>query len=235
MTLAYEAGDTFAHRLDPRSKLAFQAGFAIAAFTWNEPIAPAVLTLVVALALGVARIGPVTAIADYRLPLVLLAVSPVVEGVQIGDPWFDVGAAGAATIASYRVVLVLAVSSVYVKTTPVFATQSAIAHIVPGRVGRFLSAGVAFVLRFLPLLQADLRRIRDASRARLGDQRSLSERMRIVATGGLRRAFDRADAFALALQARCFAWNPTLPPLAFERRDSVVLATSLLLAVSPVI
>jgi biotin transport system permease protein len=30
---------------------------------------------------------------------------------------------------------------------------------------------------------------------------------------GLRRTLRRADRFALALQARCFAWNPTLPAL----------------------
>jgi biotin transport system permease protein len=86
-------------------------------------------------------------------------------------------------------------------------------------VGVVLGAGVGFVLRFLPLLRDDLSMIRAAMDARLGSERSLRERIRLVGVTGLRRVFARADRFALALQARCFAWNPTLPPLAFARRD----------------
>jgi biotin transport system permease protein len=62
-------------------------------------------------------------------------------------------------------------------------------------------------------------------RARLGEERSLSERIRIVATASLRRAFDRSDTLALALGARCFAWNPTLPRLALDRVDVPALAS----------
>jgi biotin transport system permease protein len=51
--------------------------------------------------------------------------------------------------------------------------------------------------------------------------------MRIVATAGLRRAFGRSDTLALALQARCLAWNPTLPPLELTARDLPVLALAL--------
>jgi biotin transport system permease protein len=54
--------------------------------------------------------------------------------------------------------------------------------------------------------------------------------MRLVATAGLRRAFARADRLALALRARCFAWNPTLPALGFGSVDYLVLAGSLALA-----
>jgi len=78
-------------------------------------------------------------------------------------------------------------------------------------------------------------RVRAASQARLGDQRPLSDRMATVAVGGLRRALARADRFALALQARCFAWNPTQPPLQFGAWDGVVVATAAVLAVLPVV
>lgn len=55
-------------------------------------------------------------------------------------------------------------------------------------------------------------------------------RNQFVAVASLNRAFARADRFALALRARCFAWNPTLPPLAFGRADYVVLAAAALAA-----
>ncbi len=235
MTLAYSPGDGLAYRLDPRAKLAFQAGFAVAAFGWTHPAAPLALTVVAGLALLAARLPPVAALRDYRLALALLAASVVVEGVTWGPPWLDPAGAGAAALASYRVVLVLAVSAAYVRSTPVSGTQAAIGRLVPGKPGRVLAASVGFVLRFLPVLQADLRRVREASRARLGDQRPLSDRMATVAVGGLRRALARADRFALALQARCFAWNPTEPRLQFGVWDVPVLGAGVALAVAPVV
>lgn len=235
MTLAYSPGDSPAYRLDPRAKLAFQAGFAVAAFGWQSPAAPLALTGVAGLALLAARLSPVAALRDYRLALALLAGSVAVEGVTLGPPWLDPGAAGAAALRSYRVVLVLAVSAAYVRSTRVAETQAAIGWLVPGRPGRVLAASVGFVLRFLPVLRADLRRVRDASRARLGDQRPLSDRMATVAVGGLRRALARADRFALALRARCFAWNPTQPRLRFAVRDVFVITAGAALALAPLV
>ena len=232
MTLAYAPGDGAAYRLDPRAKLAFQAGFAVAAFGWQPSVAPIALTAVAGLALLAARLSPIDALRDFRLALLLLAGSVAVEGLTWGTPWLDPGGAWAAVVASYRVVLVLAVSAAYVRSTRVAETQAAIGWLVPGRPGRVLAASVGFVLHFL---LADLRRVRDASRARLGDQRPISERMATVAVGGLRRAFARADRFALALQARCFAWNPTQPRLSLAGRDLPVLVASAALVLAPLL
>jgi biotin transport system permease protein len=68
--------------------------------------------------------------------------------------------------------------------------------------------------------------------ARLGTERSLAERIRLVGVTGLRRVFLRSDRLALALRARCFSWNPTLPPLSFARRDYPVVVVSVLLALT---
>ena len=90
--------------------------------------------------------------------------------------------------------------------------------------------GVALVFRLLPLLRADMGTIRDASAARLATERGLLERTVTLATLSLERAFDRADRLSLALQARCFAWNPTLPPLSMSWLDlpAFVLAVGLI-------
>lgn len=224
-----------AGRLDPRSKLAVQAGFALAAFGWTDPAAPVVLTAVAGLALAAARLSPVAALAGYRLPLAMLAVAPVVAAATLGPPWLDPGAGLAAAVASYRVALVLLVGAAYVRATPVPATRAAFEWAVPGRPGRLLGVGVAVVLRFLPVLRADLGRTRAASRARLGDRRPLADRMGTVAAGGLRRALGRADRLALALRARCLAWNPTPPALGLSRRDYPVLAVAGLLAATPLL
>jgi len=235
MRLAYRPGTTAVHSLDARSKMAFQIGFAVAAFTWPDPRAPIVLTAVVGVAFLAARIDPRSVVGAYVLPFVLLGASVAFKAVRFGPPWIDVAAGAAAMTHVWRVALVLFVSAVYVRTTPVSETQAAIQRHVPGKVGQFLGMGTALVLRFLPVLERDLGTIRGAMRARLGDDLPVRERMRIVGAGGLRRAFARADRLALALQARCFAWNPTPPRLRFAPRDYVVLLAGTVLAALPIV
>lgn len=233
--LTYSPGGTVAHRLDPRSKLLLQACFAVAAFAQTTPPGLAALTVLTLGLLAAAGLRPVAVVSAYRYVLLILAVAPLVAGATLGPPWFRVDAVVAASLGSYRLFLVLAVSGIYVHTTSARESRAAIQRTVPGKAGQFLGLGVGFVFRFLPVLRADLRRIREASAARLGTERPVHERMARIAVVGLDRALSRADTLALALRARCLAWNPTLPPLAFSRRDYAVSAASLALAAGAVL
>lgn len=224
--LTYEPGSSLAHRLDPRSKLAVQVGFAAAAFAYTTPRGLAVLTVLTAGLLAVAETAPRRVLREYLFVVPFLLAAPFLEGLSWGSPWFVVGDAVPSALAGYRVLLVLFVAAAYVRTTPVRDSRAAVQWAAPGRVGQFLGMGVAFVFRFLPVLQADLGRIRDAHRARLGTERSVPTRMRLLVVAGFNRAFERADRFALALRARCFSWNPTLPELRFSRLDAVALAVA---------
>jgi len=224
MTLVYEPGSTPVHRLDPRSKLLVQASFVAAAFVYTTPRGLAALTALVAGMLAVARTSPRRSLWEFRYVFPLLVAAPLLEGATIGTPWFVVADAVGPALAGYRVVLVLLVTAAYVRTTPVRESRAAIQWAVPGKPGQFLGMGAAFVFRFLPVLQDDVARIRDAQRARIGTERSVAERIELLVVATLNRAFERADTFALALQARCFAWNPTLPELRLTGRDVPALA-----------
>ncbi len=230
MTLAYRSQGAFVERLDPRVKLLFQAVFAAVALAKTTPVGLAVLTLVVAVVLAGAATSPLWVLREFKYLFPFLVGGPAFAAFTLGPPWVVPGDAFEPALASYRVLLVLCVSAAYVRTTPVRESRAAIQWLVPGRVGQFLGMGVAFVFRFLPVLQADLRSIRDAMAARLGDERPLTDRMELVGAAGLSRAFDRADTFSLALRARCFAWNPTLPRLAVSSADvpAVILVAALL-------
>lgn len=230
MVLQYAPGDSLAHSLDPRSKLVVQLAFVTVAFAYTTVPGLAVLTLLTAGILALARASPLDTLREVRLVLPLLVTAPLLEGLTLSAPYFSIAEARFPALAAYRSLLVLFVAAAYVRTTPVRDSRAAIQHTVPGKVGQFLGMGVAFVFRFLPVLQRDISRIRDASRARLGDQRRLHERMQTVALVGLNRAFSRSDSFALALRARCFAWNPTLPRLRFGRADWLALAFAAVLA-----
>ncbi|QLG62540.1 CbiQ family ECF transporter T component [Halorarum salinum] len=224
--LRYAPGDTLAHRLDPRTKLTAQAAFVTVAFAHTTPVGLLALTAVALGLLALAGLGPRVALGEVRGVVPFLLVGPVVEAARFGPPWLVPADAVAPALASYRTVLLLLLAVAYVRTTPVRDSEAAVARLVPGRPGRLAAIGVGLVFRFLPLLQADVARARTAMRARLGTERPVAERVRLVATAGLGHALGRADALALALRARCVSWNPTPPPLEFGRADAAGLAFS---------
>jgi biotin transport system permease protein len=233
--LSFEPGGSFAHRLDPRAKLAVQSTFAAAAFVYTSPRGLLVLSALTAGILTAARTPLFGTLHEYRFLVPFLLAAPLLEASTWGSPWIDPVDAVPAALAGYRVLLVVLVAAAYVRTTPVRSSRAAIQWAVPGRAGRFLGMGTASVFRFLPVLRADLTRIREAHKARLGDTRPVGERMSSIALAAINRAFDRADTFALALQARCFAWNPTLPALRFGYRDVPALALAAALTTAAVL
>lgn len=220
--LSYDPGDTVVHRLDVRTKLLAQFVVALLAFLWTAALALPVVWGLVLGGMALARVHPRSVLAGYALPFALLAFATLTRAFTFGAPWVDVDAGVAATVHSLRVAAVLLASAVYVQTTPVSETQAAISRAIPGKPGQFLAAGTSFVLRFLPVLLSDLQNARAAQQARLGDQRRLHERLQTVALAGLNRTFERSDRFSLALQARCFSWNPTQPRLSRSRADYAV-------------
>ena len=230
--IRYEPDDSIAHRLDPRSKLAVQIGFAASALAHTTPRALVLLSGLALCLLLSAGVSLRRAVYAYRYALPLLALAPLVSAFTLGAPWFDPGAAVIPALASYRVLLILLVSAAYIRSTSVRDSRAAIQRTVPGKPGQLLGMGVALVFRFLPLLKADLLTIRDASAARLGTERSLLERVVHLGTVSLERAFTRADRLSLALQARCFAWNPTLPSLTFTSVDGPAFVLAVVLVVT---
>ncbi|APW98007.1 cobalt ABC transporter permease [Halobiforma lacisalsi AJ5] len=229
--LSYEHDDTIAHRLDPRSKLAVQIAFAATALSHTSVRALIALTGVTALFLAVAGVSILRTLSAYRFALVIVAIAPLVSAATLGPPWIDVADGLESARAGYRVVLVLLVSAAYVRSTRIRDSRAAVQRTIPGKPGQLLGVGIALVFRFFPVLQADVRRIRQASAARLGTERGAIDRASRIGLLGLTRAFERADRLSLALRARCFAWNPTLPRLSFTRLDAPAFAVAVVLAV----
>jgi biotin transport system permease protein len=108
-------------------------------------------------------------------------------------------------------------------------TRAAIQRHIPGKAGQLLGVGVGLVFRFFPVLLRDVRRVRLALRARGGDSLSTRERIQRISLLTLQRALSRAETLSLALRARCFSWNPTLPALRFTRLDVPVLVAGVIL------
>lgn len=233
--LTYEPDETLAHRLDPRSKLAVQIGFAITALAHTTPRALVVFTAFTLLGLAAAGVALSRALYSYRFALPILAAAPIISMVTVGSPWVVPADGIDPALASYRVLLILLFSAAYVRSTPARDSRAAIQQTVPGKPGRLLGMGVALVFRFVPLLLTDLRQIRQAMAARLGTERGAVDRINRIGVLGLSRAFTRADRLSVALQARCFSWNPTLPALSFSKSDWVVCALGIVLVLSAIV
>ena len=231
--LSYRPGETFVHRLDPRSKLLVQFGLAIAVFARPTLTVIAATTLLTLGMLALARLSPLAVLRAYWVVFAVLAVGPVIAGIALGSPWFRVEPALQSARAVARVVPVLFVSAAYLTTTPVRETRAAVQRLIPGKTGQLFGVGMALVIRLFPVVLRDVREVRHAIRARGGERRPFWVRARLLAVRSLERTLDRSDRLGMALRARCFAWNPTLPPLAFERRDYPVLALGVLLTLSP--
>ena len=233
--LTYQPGTTVVHRLDPRGKLLVQFGLAIALVAQPSLRWLAGATLLSLLALALARLSPLAVLRAYWVVLGVLAVAPLLAGLALGPPWFHPGPALRSLRLVARVVPVLFLSAAYLHTTPVRETRAAVQRLVPGKPGRLLGVGMALVVRLFPVVVQDVGEVRDAIRARGGERRPAWVRARLLVVGSLDRALARSDRLGVALRARCFAWNPTLPPLAFSRRDYPVLALGLVLVCSPVL
>jgi len=231
--LTYEPGTTVAHRLDPRSKIGFQVGFAIAAFTVPSLAGLAGVYIVGLGCLLAARLSPLRALRAYWVVLVVLSLGPLLGGLTLGPPWFRVDGALRSLRGVARIVPLLFVSAAFVHSTPVRETRAAIQHTVPGKPGQLLGIGVALTFRFVPVVKGDVARIREAISARGGDERSLRDRASRIASLSLARSLQRADRLSVALRARCLAYNPTLPALSLSGLDYVVLALSAGLALVP--
>lgn len=231
--MSYRTGDSLAHRLDPRTKLAFQVGFALAAFAHTTPTGLAALTVLLAAALAAGRCSPLRALWAYRYALPLLAIAPLLAGVTAGSPWFDAGDAAATALASYRVLLVLLVSAVYVETTTPRESRAAVQRTIPGRAGALAGIGVSLIFRLLPALSADVARQREAIAARLGDRRPVRERVTTLGIRTVLLGLDRAERLTTAMRARCLSYEPTLPPLALGWRDVPVFVVTVVLVLSP--
>lgn len=230
--LSYVPDETLAHRLDPRAKLAVQLAFAVAAIAHTTPVALAGLTLLAIAILASAGASLKRVLYAYRYPIGVLGLSVVVSAATLGPPWIDAGESVGTALSAYGVGLILLVSAAYVRSTPVRHSRAALQHLVPGRPGKLLGIGVSLVFRFLPVLRRDIGTIRRAIAVRLGTERGATDRAARLSALGLSRAFSRADRLSVALQARCFSWNPTLPQLSLSKRDLPVLALALVLCAS---
>lgn len=228
--LTYRPGNSIAHNLDPRTKLFLQACFALPVI-YAAPPTLALITIGVLAMLSLSRLSLFRTIYTYRYVGLLLLLAPVLEGLTLNPPWISLTPMLPPALASYRVALLILISAIYIHTTSPQDSRAAVQQLIPGKPGQFLGAGVMIIFHVFPQLLSSIKQRRQAMETRLSDTRPLHRQIELLTTNVLTLLFHQSDQYSTALRTRCFAWNPTLPHLEFNRIDATAMIIGVLIVI----
>jgi energy-coupling factor transport system permease protein len=250
----YVPVDSVAHRLDPRTKILATVFLLTILFVVREFAGLAVLTAFLAAVALMARIGLGYLLRGIR-PLLWLLVFAVVLQVFFGEPgghpvarWGPVvvtreNLSQAAFYGWRLVLLVLSTTLMTLVTSPVEFTDGLERLLRPlQRVGipaHDLAMMMTIALRFIPTLLEEAEKIMKAQMARGAEftRGSLPARVRALVpllVPLFVSAFRRADALAVAMEARCYRGGEhrtRMHALQLHVRDAVALVVVVAAAV----
>jgi energy-coupling factor transporter transmembrane protein EcfT len=237
------------HGLDPRTKLIGLALVGVIGLAAD----PGVLTASGLLLVGVlwqAQVGPRKWIGEFKVFWVLLLFVLIARGltvpgtalVRIGGIAVTVEGLSEGGLICLRLwVVALAGIGISATTTP-SGIEAALRHLLaplPLVPERRVATMLGLLVRFLPEVLEQARRTREAQTARCIEYRKNPvRRLALFALPLLRAVFVRADRMSLAMEARCYSKNRTVPRLAAGRRDAAaagVLVCLVLLSFLPLL
>lgn len=248
---AYRAGTTFAHGLDPRTKLLFTVLFFVAAFAAQDVLGLGIVAAATVVALAASGIGPGQALRLLR-PFLWLLVFVVAWDVllvskgevlaQAGPVCISVGGIAFAVESGVRFCCMMLGTGALMRTTsPTELTDGIALALRPlARLGvqvddAALALGLTF--RFIPTLAQEYGRIKQAQESRLASF-SGGVVQRLAAYGTVftplfANALRRADRVATGIESRAYGANARscIHEYRFAAADALVLAASVALVV----
>ena len=204
----FSAGDSFVHRLDPRTKLIFLVCFLVATFLVPQPwIMPLVI---IGIIWSLAGISPLEYLPFLLFLLPLMLAITLVHLLADGPPFLEISVLGvvplsrggleAGLLVAFRLAPMGIAFIMFSMTTDPFDLGIALHYAgIPYRV----SFMIAFALRFFPLLHEEMSIIRNALRAR-GYQGPGTVALTALPLG--LGALRRSQKIALAMELRGFSY-----------------------------
>ena len=219
----YYAGNSFIHRLDPRTKILVTLLLIAAVFLANSAAGYGVLCAMVLFIIAVSGL-PFMLVLKSVKPLLLIIVMTLVLHILLGQgehvlyqwKFLKVTEEGVqmGVKMSMRLILLLMISSILTFTTsPIVLTDGIEALLRPFRVigvpAHELAMMMTIALRFIPTLMEETDRIIKAQTARgadfaSGNLLSRAKNMLPILVPLFISAFRRADDLAVAMEARCY-------------------------------
>ncbi len=249
----YVPGESFLHRVDPRSKLLFIILVATLVFLSNNPVTYGILIAFALLSLLVSQIS-LSYILKSLQPVWILLLFTVVLHVLVtkgGEVYFQWGSLTVeeegvrqAVYMSLRLGLLVVLSSLLTLTTsPIDLTEGLERLLAPAKkIGvpvHEIALMLSIALRFIPTLLEETDKIIKAQTARGADFTSgnlvrRAKNLIPIAIPLFVGAFRRAEELALAMEARGYRGGEgrtRLRKLTLTWRDGVMLVTAVILTV----
>lgn len=249
----YFPGNSFIHRLDPRTKILATIIYIIAIFFANTPLSYGILTAFAAVVILIAKVPWLLVFKSLKPIWIILILTMVIHmftapGEHVVWTWksLSVTAEGIdmGVKMAVRLILLLLFSSVLTFTTsPIVLTDGIESLLRPfksvGVPAHELAMMMTIALRFIPTLLDETDRIMKAQTARGADFASgnIFERMKNMLpllVPLFISAFRRADELAVAMEARCYRGGEgrtRMHELAYSSRDYIAYTLVLALAV----
>jgi len=217
----YVPGDSFVHRLDPRSKLLFVILFATLVFLAEGPIPYLILILFTLIALGASRISPAYILKSLKPVWFLLLFTVVLHllmtkggEVYYRWGWFSVEEEGVrqAIYMAIRLGLLVIFSSLLTLTTAPLDLSDGLERLLRplGKLGipiHEIALMLSIALRFIPTLLEETDKIIKAQKARgveleSGSLVKRTRNMIPIVIPLFVSAFRRAEDLAMAMESR---------------------------------
>jgi len=238
--IGFQAGESFLHRLDPRTKQLLILGLSIASLNGSLTFL-ALTSVAVLVAIHRARLRFSSILYEIRFFLFFLLLIFLTRMLSFNH-WIPV----LPTVESFvntlvvcwRLLLIVLMCLLLMATTRTTAIRAALIRMlerVPLINEKIIGTMVGLLVRFLPLILLQARETGDAMRARcIERQKNPIKRLVKFAIPLFRRVFLRADELVDTMQARCYNDQRTLPELTFTRLDYFAAGIGVLLAVTSV-
>lgn len=251
----YIPGESFVHKLDPRTKILISFLFIISLFIVDKFVGYIFVVAFLALVVYVAKISPRYLYKGLKPVFLLIALTGILNIFMLRDgnlifelgfiKIYDSGIKTAFFMAIRLILLIMGTSVLTLTTSPIELTDGIERLLKPigKEIAHELAMMMTIALRFIPTLIDETDKIMKAQKARGADFES----------GGLVKkakslipllvplfisSFRRADELAMAMEARCYrggAGRTRMKVLKFNSRDFVAFGVFALLFVSIVI
>lgn len=248
-------GNSFVHRLDPRTKLLFLVVYIVALFVASNWISYAVVFLFLALSIAISKI-PLKAIVRGMKPLVFILIFTGILNVFFTTgskplvSWWIIkiypeGIVRAVFMILRILMLITGTFLLTYTTSPIALTDGLESLLGPLKKIKVpvheLAMMMCIALRFIPTLIEETDKIMSAQKARGADFESGKLMQRVKALVPILvplfiSAFRRADELATAMECRCYQGGngrTKMKLLRYKRRDfrAFIIAAMLLAAV----
>ncbi len=246
----YIPGDSFIHKLDPRTKILVTLLLIIAIFLMTKFISFVFVVIFLLLIMMIAKIKPSYVLKGLKTLIIILSLTFILNIFVVpGETLFHLGPF-TATKEGFRVglfmvirlvLLVIGTSLLTLTTSPIALTDGIESLLKPlkkiGVPAHELAMMMTIALRFIPTLLEETEKIMKAQMGRGADFESgnlfnRAKNMLPILVPLFIMAFRRADELAIAMEARCYRGGEgrtKLKQLSYQGRDAVAFLMTFLI------